>query len=177
MNKNIYFILSKGQQLMALNTIAVKVLTPLLLCLSLTYVHAQGTLYRACIYNDGTLKGTFQLRTKPVITFSGDDIIISTYGIPQVEMNALGTKVTFVVDEPTTIVAVQNVTDAPLYSIRDGSIVANGLIAGEVVSMYTIDGRQLSTKKADVNGCVTMPSYHGLVILTTRNMSYKIHLK
>lgn len=84
-----------------------------------------------------------ELSTHPVITFSGEDMVVTTdlttFSIPLDFID------NYVVSDGTT--AIEQLTAEPQFS--DGRIMFNGLAAGTPVYVYSMDGRLVTKMTAD----------------------------
>ena len=87
-----------------------------------------------------------ELATNPVITFSGEDLVITndftTISVPLDDIDK------YEVSDGTT--GIEQRTVAPQYA--NGHVLFNGMPAGTPVYIYTIDGRTVCHLKADGTG-------------------------
>lgn len=152
-----------------------------LLALALaTVMHAQQ--YAAYVYQDGELKGKYALAEKPVLTFVGDDLVVSVGEELQIQFIALGTVVKF--EEVTDgIHGVPNAgkgldeTSAPVFSIVDGWLTVTALAPGQTVRLYTTDGRMVATARANTDGTATMALVKGTTIVQAGKFAFKVFNK
>ena len=154
----------------------IRVVTCIALLLSSLPLTAETIVTLVLTQNDGTVSH-FSLSGAPVITYSGDEIIV-TSGEQSLSTLLEGLKITFGEEEVTT--SIENTQDReegfqPQFSF--GQAVFEGLQAGATVVVYTTDGKAVSRVKADGDGRVTVSLDNlpkGVYILRTPVRSYKI---
>ena len=112
-----------------------------------------------------------QLDTNPVITFSGEDMVVTTsltsISFPLADVDS------YTASDGTT--GIRPVVSAPRFA--DGRIIFSGLAAGSVVSVYTPDGRLISRQRADGSGradisLASLPK--GIYVVRAQDNSIKI---
>ena len=112
-----------------------------------------------------------QMAFNPVITFAGEDMVITsdltTIYIPLADVDG------YTATNGTS--SVRPLTGAPLFA--NGHVVFRGLVRGTVARVYTVDGRLVCQQAADASGCadVSLDSIpKGVYIINTPNNSIKI---
>ena len=154
-----------------------KTLSSLLALALATAAHAQQ--YAACVYQDGTLQGKYALAEKPVLAFSGNDIVLSVGGKLQIQFAALGTVVKFE-EETSGIRGVSgggkgsDATAAPVFGVSDGRLLVSGLSSGETVCLYTADGRLTSMSRAKADGTVSTALGKGVTVVRAGKFAFKV---
>ena len=112
-----------------------------------------------------------ELATNPVITFSGEDMVVktnlTTISIP------LGDIDNYTAYDGTT--DIRSLSDDPQYV--NGHVIFSGLAQGAEARVYTIDGRFVSRQPADASGRVdisldSLPK--GVYVISTPNSKLKI---
>ena len=112
-----------------------------------------------------------QLANNPVITFSGEDMVVTTdltsISIPLADVDS------YTFSDGTS--GIKPVKSAPQFA--DGHIILSGMAAGAEVSVYTPDGRLFSRQRADGSGradisLASLPK--GMYVVRTQDNSIKI---
>ncbi len=112
-----------------------------------------------------------QLSTNPVITFEGEDLVITNdFTRIQVPLDDVDT---YIVSDGT--MGIPPVTAKPQFS--KGHVVFSGLTKGSPVFVYSVDGKCVSSQKADNSGIVdisleSLP--RGTYVVTASNNSIKV---
>ena len=150
--------------------------------LTLLLIPAQALLARVAEENvtcmvltltDGTIN-RFALTDTPVVTYEGENLVVSI-GEEQFTTTLSGiSKLTF--EQVSTGIS-EMVGESPKSAFTPGQARFEGLKTHAIVSIYTIDGKMLSSMRANDEGTVsidlsTLP--HGFYIIRTPNQSYKI---
>ncbi len=150
--------------------------------LTLLLIPAQALLARVAEENvtcmvltltDGTIN-RFALTDTPVVTYEGENLVVSI-GDEQFTTTLSGiSQLTF--EQVSTGIS-EMVGESPKSAFTPGQARFEGLKTHAIVSIYTIDGKMLSSMRANDEGTVsidlsTLP--HGFYILRTPNQSYKI---
>ena len=159
-----------------------KALIRALALLTLLLLPAQALLARVAEENvtcmvltltDGTVN-RFALTDTPMVTYEGENLVVSTgdeqfttalSGISQLTFEQVSTGISEMVEE----------SPKPIFT--PGQARFEGLKTHAAVSIYTIDGKMLSSMRASEEGIVnidlsTLPQ--GVYILRTPNQNYKI---
>ncbi len=123
--------------------------------------------------NDGTVN-RFALTDMPMVTYEGENRVVST-GDEQFTTALSGIKQLSFEQVPTGISEMIEESPKPVFT--PGQARFEGLKTHATVSIYTFDGKMLSSMKANDEGSVsidlsTLPQ--GVYILRTPNQSYKI---
>ncbi len=117
----------------------------------------------------------FALSDAPVITYSGNDIVV-TCGDAVLQTSMANIEaVTFGKGEPTAINEMRKEDVVPSFSFNTASF--EGLQAGAPITIYSLDGKMMSGAKADVEGKARIDLsdlQKGVYILHTPNKSFKI---
>lgn len=117
----------------------------------------------------------FELASSPVVTYSGNDIIV-TCGeeVFQTSMANIET-VKFEKDSSTGIERIT--TTEPRAAFTFGNASFEGMQAGATVTVYTLDGKVVAAAKADGEGRASISMsglQRGVYIIRTPNKSFKI---
>ena len=145
-----------------------------LLLMSVATLSAYADDARIVIKQKSGNETVLDLATDPVITFSGEDMVITssltTITIPLDDVDSYEAY-----DEVTGICPL---TDAPQFS--NGHVVFSGLAGGAEARVYSADGRLMSRHAADTSGYVavsldSLPK--GTYVISTPNQTIKINNK
>ena len=149
-------------------------LTTLLLVAGAFAVWAQNAI--AIYQKDGNV-AKFAFTEKPVVTYSGSDLVLTTSKTSVQYPIYLLQKIGFDVDD--LISSVDEVTvPQTQFSFRDGTLTISGGEASSIVSLYTIKGTMVGQYRLDANGSATIPLQHlgkSLYIVKTNQFSFKFH--
>jgi len=126
---------------------------------------------RIVIKQKGGSETILELSTNPVITFSGEDMIVTN------DFTSISIPLE-VIDNYTAYndaTGIEPIVTPPLYA--NGHVVFSSLAQGTQVRVHTIDGRLVSSMRADSSGNVDiifdkLPK--GAYIVSTPNSSIKI---
>lgn len=112
-----------------------------------------------------------ELSANPIITFSGEDMVVTssltTIAIPLADVDS------YTAYDATT--GIRPLTDAPQFA--NGHVLFSGLAKGSDVRIYTADGRLVSHQQADASGhaAVSLDSLpKGVYVIRTPDNSIKI---
>ena len=101
---------------------------------------------------------TFAFTEKPVVTYSGNDLVLTTtktsVQYPIYKLKKIDFNVSF--DDLTGIEAAKEKADAQL-RFRDGTLTVHGGEAGSHVYIYNMKGMQVGKYRLDSNGNATIP--------------------
>lgn len=128
---------------------------------------------------DGTV-AKFAFTEKPVVTYSANEMVMTTtrtsvrYPISRLQ------KIVFGVDEiDTSLEEVKSSLSGDVkFSFRDGSLVVSGGNAGAIVNLYQSNGVFAGQFRLDDDGSVTIPTSNlsnGVYIVNTQKMSFKFY--
>ena len=112
-----------------------------------------------------------ELSTNPVITFSGEDMVV-TSSLTTITFPLADVEYYKVYDETTGI---RPLTDAPQFS--NGRVSFSNLVRGAEVRVFTTDGRLVSRHAADASGRADVrldTLSKGMYIVSTPNQTIKI---
>ena len=129
--------------------------------------------------HDGTV-AKFAFTEKPVVTYSANELVMTTTKTSvRYPINRLQ-KVVFDVDENVTSVEdVKSSTSGDVkFSFRDGSLVVSGGNAGAIVNLYQSNGVFAGQFRLDGDGSVAIPTSNlsrGVYIVNTQKMSFKFY--
>ena len=126
---------------------------------------------RIVIKQKGGNETTLELSTNPVITFSGEDLVITndytTISIPLDDIDK------YEVTDGTT--GIEPKTIEPLFS--NGHVIFNGIPMGCPIHIYALDGRMVSQVKAGSSGRAEVSLEDlpkGAFIIATQNNRIKV---
>lgn len=148
-----------------------KSIIPLLLAFS-TLAYGQHTIVFQ--QKDGQV-ARFSFTEKPVVTYSGNDVLVNTtknsvqYPIYMLQ------KISFDIDWNTTDIKEAVVTE-PGFHFRDEALYISDEDPRSSVSLYTISGMLVRRYQTDDHGCVTIPISQlrsDLYIVKTKRLSFK----
>lgn len=112
-----------------------------------------------------------QLAFNPVITFSGEDMVITsnltTISIPLADVDSYAAY-----DDAS---AIRPLTETPQFA--NGHVVFRGLAQGSEARVYTVDGRLISRHAADASGHADVSIDNlpkGVYVISTPNNNIKI---
>ncbi len=117
----------------------------------------------------------FALADEPVITYSGNDIVVTCGDAVLQTSMANVESVTFEKGEPTSISEMRTKDVTPSFSFNTASF--EGLQAGAAINVFSIEGKMVSSSKADAEGKASIDMGNlptGVYILRTPNKSFKI---
>jgi len=136
---------------------------------------ANGTGQQLVLTQAGGNVTKFALADNPIITYSGNDIVVTCGDhVLQTSMANI-TSVSFEKGSSSGIQELRNQEVNPTFSFNTASF--EGLQTGSRIMVFTIDGKMISTVKADAEGKAhidmsNLPS--GVYILHAPNKSFKI---
>lgn len=146
----------------------------IIILMALQPLRMAATQYLVLTQQDGTVS-KFALTELPIITFSEGQLVV-TCGGQTLTTSMEGLKTSFE-DVPTSIQQVER-DDKPLRpAITFGLASFEGLKAGDVITVYSLDGKTLGNTKADGEGRASIDLSgmgHGVLILRTPTHSFKI---
>lgn len=156
----------------------IRFLSLLALLLPMTAAHAQESeetvLCMVLTQNDGTVT-KFALKDSPVVTYEGENIIVSC-GEQQLSTSMAG--ISHFKFEETVIDAIIPVKESlaqASFSFNEAAF--SGLKAQSAIHVYTIDGKALFSARADSDGEARIDLGNlprGIYIIRTSTNSYKI---
>ena len=150
------------------------VLSALLLVAGTLGVRAQNAI--VVYQKDGTV-AKFSFMEKPVVTYSGSDLVMTTSKTSVQYPIYLLQKIGFDVDDIINTVDEVKLPQTQ-FSFRGSTLTVKGGEPGSVVSLYTIKGTMAGQYRLDGNGCATIPLQNlgkGLYIVKTKQLSFKFH--
>lgn len=127
----------------------------------------------AVYQQDGTV-AKFGFDEKPVVTYSGSDLVLTTTKTTVSYPIYLLKKIAF--DEDWDATDVKAPTKDATFRFRDGSIVISGGEPGTKAYLYNIKGVKVGEYRLDDRGCATIPTQglgKELHIVKTKTVSFK----
>ena len=117
----------------------------------------------------------FLLADKPVVTYDGSDVKVSSVNDTVLYPSNQVQKITLeiVEDTPNAINSLKD--NETKFTIRNGQILVNGKVA-----VYTLDGKTVGESTVGTDGRATLSvpySHEGIYIIKLNNKSFKIHVK
>lgn len=144
----------------------------LLLVLMAVGARAQNSI---AIYQKDGQVAKFAFTEKPIVTYSGSDLVLTTIKTSVLYPIYMLQKVAFDVDD--IIDGIEEVKiPQTLFSFRDGTLTIRDGEAGSVVSLYTINGVMVEQYRLNNDGTVTIPLYNlgkDIYIVKTKHVSFK----
>lgn len=122
----------------------------------------------------------FLLADKPVVTYDGSDVKVSSVNDTVLYPSNQVQKITveIVEDTPNAINSLKD--NETKFTIRNGQILVNGMPASGKVAVYTLDGKTVGESTVGTDGRATLSvpySHEGIYIIKLNNKSFKIHVK
>lgn len=146
----------------------------LLLTFSITAMWAQNAV--AIHQVDGQV-ATFAFTEKPVVTYSGNDLVLTTtktsVQYPIYMLKKIDFDVSF--DDLTGIESVEKKADAQ-FRFQDGMISVVGGESGSQVFLYSMSGTKVGQYRLDGSGHIDIPVQHlskGIYIIQTKHFTFK----
>lgn len=146
----------------------------LLLTFSITAMWAQNAV--AIHQVDGQV-ATFAFTEKPVVTYSGNDLVLTTtktsVQYPIYMLKKIDFDVSF--DDLTGIESVEKKADAQ-FRFQDGMISVVGGESGSQVFLYSMSGIKVGQYRLDGSGHIDIPVQHlskGIYIIRTKHFTFK----
>lgn len=146
----------------------------LLLTFSITAMWAQNAV--AIHQVDGQV-ATFAFTEKPVVTYSGNDLVLTTTNTsvqyPIYMLKKIDFDVSF--DDLTGIESVEKKADAQ-FRFQDGMISVVGGESGSQVFLYSMSGTKVGQYRLDGSGHIDIPVQHlskGIYIIQTKHFTFK----
>lgn len=139
----------------------------LLLLLPIARLSAEGQTTLVVNFRDGTVI-SFQLSEQPRITFAGADMqVVSSNG----EATFVRSEVKNYLFDATTTAIDEVASDALALCVKEGVLTLAGLPAGCAVTIFTIDGKPVTTGRVDDDGtfALSLNSLPGGVYLINYN--------
>lgn len=134
-----------------------------------------GAVQYLVLTRNNTEVAKFSLNDTPVITFSGDDLVVTCNGEEKLKTSMEGLKNSFESVE-TGIQDIESEEPAKPRFIF-GEAILEGLKSGDPITVYTLDGKVVSHTTANANGSATINISNlgkGIFILRTPSQSIKI---
>lgn len=148
----------------------------LILCISLSALCASAEEINAFVLH--LVSGsniTFMLDERPVVTFEGEELVITTH-MNTIRYQATDViRFTYTVADPASIDIVS--TGVSSFSFDGDVLLANNLVPETIVSVYTVNGILVSSGNTDKKGSVSLslPGQAGMVyIVKTSVANFKI---
>ena len=146
----------------------------LLLTFSITAMWAQNAV--AIHQVDGQV-ATFAFTEKPVVTYSGNNLVLTTTNTsvqyPIYMLKKIDFDVSF--DDLTGIESVEKKADAQ-FRFQDGMISVVGGESGSQVFLYSMSGTKVGQYRLDGSGHIDIPVQHlskGIYIIQTKHFTFK----
>lgn len=146
----------------------------LLLTFSITAMWAQNAV--AIHQVDGQV-ATFAFTEKPVVTYSGNDLVLTTTNTsvqyPIYMLKKIDFDVSF--DDLTGIESVEKKADAQ-FRFQNGMISVVGGESGSQVFLYSMSGTKVGQYRLDGSGHIDIPVQHlskGIYIIRTEHFTFK----
>lgn len=149
------------------------ILTILLLAVGVLTTWAQNN--AIAVYQKDGQVAKFAFTEKPVVTYSGSDLVMTTSKTSVQYPIFLLQKIGFDVDDIIDDVEEVKLTSTQ-FGFRDGTLTVSGGEAGSIVSLYTIKGIMVGQYRLDGNGCASIPLHSfgkDLYIVKTKQFSFK----
>ena len=146
-------------------------LTLLVLFLASVTMHGQNAV---AVYQQDGKVAKFAFTEKPVVTYSGSELVLTTTKTTVQYPIYMLKKICFDVELETT--DVKTTTKDAAFCFQDGSIVVSGGEPGSMAYLYNIKGVKVGEFRLDDRGCVTIPTQglgRDLHIVKTKTVSFK----
>lgn len=129
---------------------------------------------RLVIWQKDGSKVNFDLNERPKTTFTAEDLIITTATAAISYPLAIIQRYTY----EGGALSVQNVkADGIRISHKGDNVIVKGLTNGKSITVYSIDGKQLKTKRSDGSDCFTLSLANlplGVYMIKADEITYKI---
>ena len=119
----------------------------------------------------------FAISEKPVVTYSGSDLVLTTKNNTMMYPIYMLKKISFDVElfSSSAIEDVEMKTNAQ-FSFQGGTLDISGATPGSLVLIYNINGFQIGKYKLDDRGCTSIPLQQldmGVYIVKTNDFTFK----
>ena len=129
---------------------------------------------RLVIWQKDGSKVNFDLNERPKTTFTAEDLIITTATAAISYPLAIIQRYTY----EGGALSVQNVKADGIRILHKGdNVIVKGLTNGKSITVYSIDGKQLKTKRSDGSDCFTLSLANlplGVYMIKADEITYKI---
>ncbi len=120
---------------------------------------------------------TFAFTEKPVVTYSGSDLVLTTTKTTVNYPIYLLKKLVFDVDWTESVNKIENVqTSDVLFRFHDGTLSIIGGQPGSIVTLHNIKGQKVGQYRLDADGSATIPTQplgKDIYIVKTKSLSFK----
>ena len=120
---------------------------------------------------------TFAFTEKPVVTYSGSDLVLTTTKTTVNYPIYLLKKLVFDVDWTESVNKIENVqTFDVLFRFHDGTLSIIGGQPGSIVTLHNIKGQKVGQYRLDADGSTTIPTQswgQDIYIVKTKSLSFK----
>lgn len=120
---------------------------------------------------------TFAFTEKPVVTYSGSDLVLTTTKTTVNYPIYLLKKLVFDVDWTESVNKIENVqTSDVLFRFHDGTLSIIGGQPGSIVTLHNIKGQKVGQYRLDADGSTTIPTQSlgkDIYIVKTKSLSFK----
>ena len=120
----------------------------------------------------------FSFEEKPVVTFSGSNLVLTTANTSVQYPIYLLRKIALATETLTAVKAVEK--DEPQFRFQSGQLVIIGGEPRSVVRLYRLDGIEIGQYTLDKDGQASIPLQHlaaGIYIVKAKWLSFKFHKK
>ena len=117
----------------------------------------------------------FSFTEKPVVTYMGDEAILTTTKATVQYPFYLLQKITFDIDWNTTDIK-ETVVDKPTFCFQGDAIIISGDVPGSLVCLYSVGGSLVGRYRSDTQGRVTIPLHQldkDIYIVKSRSITFK----
>ena len=117
----------------------------------------------------------FSFTEKPVVTYMGDEAILTTTKTTVQYPIYLLQKITFDIDWNSTDIK-EMVIDKPTFCFQGDAIIISGDVPGTLVRLYSVGGSLVGQYRSDTQGRVTIPLHQldkGIYIVKSRSIAFK----
>ena len=120
---------------------------------------------------------TFAFTEKPVVTYNGSNLVLTTTKTTVQYPIYLLKKLVFDVEWTESVNKIEHVqTSDMLFRFHDGILSIMGGQPSSIVTLHNIKGQKMGQYRLDADGCATIPTQSlgkGLYIVKTKSLSFK----
>ena len=139
-----------------------------------TKCYAQNTV--AIHQKDGKVT-TFAFTEKPVVTYSGSDLVLSTTKTTVQYPVYLLKKLVFDVEWTKSVSHIEEIKSSDIaFSFHDGSLTISGGKPSSIVTLYSVKGVKVGQYRLDADGRANIPTQglgRDIYIVKTNRLSFK----
>ena len=136
----------------------------------------QGSQNALAIYQKDGQVTKFAFTEHPVVTYSGNDVVLTTTKTTVQYPIYMLQKIVFDVEIPATDVKEQDAKPAMQFRFEGGTLIITGGEAGSAVYLYSLSSVMEGEYRLDSNGCASIPLQQlgkSMYIVKTNRVTFK----